>query len=496
MMSQPNNLSHQWGMEISIVLLFGMGASMALVMALMMPTKWAVFIIFAVCAISGFIIIPQREKFILYLAVLLMSVYLDFHPYYIESEITPWPVSGFRISIFEVAFFCLLVAWVFRLVTNKTLTIQFYPQISIPFLLLWFLCLISNSRAEMPWVIKASTLWMVLESWLIFLYFANNVRDHQMLGGIVAALLLSGLLQAILGVGQYASGSSLGLGIFGESKTFMEMRVGEGLVSRVAGTFGHPNNLAGYLNMLIMINLALLFAIIDLRWKIILLPILLLTVTADLLTLSRGAWLAMGAGILVTLFLCLGRVWGNKALALMFATTVLAFFLITSLVFVEPLKRRLFQEDYGSAQSRMPMSLVALNVIQHHPWLGVGLTNYVFAAPEYDITSEAISYEFPRPVHNEFLLIAAELGIPALLLFITIILAITRQLWRLSQHQGDEMIPFLAIGLLGTYVGWAIFRQTDYSYVLLADPFWVLAGLTQAMTIMAGQNKGVINRSS
>jgi len=243
--------------------------------------------------------------------------------------------------------------------------------------------------------------------------------------------------------------------------------------------------------MLIMINLALLFANVDLRWKIILLPILLLTVTADLLTLSRGAWLAMGAGILVTLFLCLGRVWGNKALALMFATTVLAFFLITSLVFVEPLKRRLFQEDYGSAQSRMPMSLVALNVIQHHPWLGVGLTNYVFAAPEYDITSEAISYEFPRPVHNEFLLIAAELGIPALLLFITIILAITRQLWRLSQYQGDEMIPFLAIGLLGTYVGWAIFRQTDYSYVLLADSFWVLAGLTQAMTIMAGQNKGV-----
>jgi O-antigen ligase len=274
------------------------------------------------------------------------------------------------------------------------------------------------------------------------------------------------------------------------------MRVGEGLVSRVAGTFGHPNNLAGYLNMLIMINLALLFANIDLRWKIILLPVLVLTVTANLLTLSRGAWLAMGAGILVTLSLCLGRLWRNKALALMFAATVLAFFLITSLVFVEPLKRRFFQEDYGAAQSRLPMSMVALNIIKHRPWLGVGLTNYVSAAPGYDLTREAISYEFPRPVHNEFLLIAAELGIPALLLFITIILAITRQLWRLSQYQGDGLMPFLAIGLLGTYVGWSIFRQTDYSYVLLADSFWVLAGLTQAMTIMVGQNQGAIIRGS
>jgi hypothetical protein len=64
------------------------------------------------------------------------------------------------------------------------------------------------------------------------------------------------------------------------------------------------------------------------------------------------------------------------------------------------------------------------------------------------------------------------------------------QLWRLSHYQGDGLIPFLAIGLFGTYFGWIIFRQTDYSYVLLADSFWVLAGLTQAMTTMVGQDRG------
>lgn len=484
MLNQIDKFAHKKSMDIGIAAFFALVAFLAMANSLLMPVKWTVFIIFCLGAISFLIIIPQREKFILYLSVVLMSVYLDFHPYYIESEITPWPVSGFRISIFEVAFFCLMVAWMFRLVTDKNTPFQWFPTITVPFILLWFLCLASNSLSDMPWVIKASTLWMVLESWLIFLYFANNVQDRQMLGYIIAALLLSGLLQAILGLGQYATGSSLGLGIFGESKTFMAMRAGEGLVSRVAGSFGHPNNLAGYLNTLVMVNLALLFADIDLRWKIILLPTLGLIAIAELLTLSRGAWLAMGAGSFVTLFLCLARMWRSYAVALTVALVVLVSFILGSLVTLEPLKRRFFEEDYGAAHSRVPMSLVALNIIQHNPWLGVGLTNYTFVAPEYDITKEAIASEFQRPVHNEFLLIAAELGVPSLLLFFTILLLIMIQLWRLSRYQDDGLIPFLAIGLFGTYFGWIIFRQTDYSYVLLADPFWVLAGLTQAMTVM------------
>jgi hypothetical protein len=30
-------------------------------------------------------------------------------------------------------------------------------------------------------------------------------------------------------------------------------------------------------------------------------------------------------------------------------------------------------------------------------------------------------------------------------------------------------------------VAWTGFRLTDYNYVLLADPFWVFAGLAQAL---------------
>jgi hypothetical protein len=145
--------SQHLGVNLALILGLGFCASLGLITAFSLTPKWGFFIIFAICCFSGFLIMQAREKFLLLLAVILMSVYLDFHPYYLESEIAPWPVAGFRISIFEVAFFFLMLSWMFRLVLDRTLKIRFYPAISIPFLLLWFITLASNGRAPMPPVI-------------------------------------------------------------------------------------------------------------------------------------------------------------------------------------------------------------------------------------------------------------------------------------------------------------------------------------------------------
>jgi O-antigen ligase len=156
---------------------------------------------------------------------------------------------------------------------------------------------------------------------------------------------------------------------------------------------------------------------------------------------------------------------------------------------ITPLRQRLFLEDYGAARTRIPLAQVALNIIGHHPWLGIGLGNYTMAAPDYDITPEGISYEFPRPVHNEFLLIAAEQGLPALGLFLVIFLYVVIQLFRLSQSRTDPILPYLAIGLLGTLFAWSVSRLMDYNYVLLGDPFWLLVGLSLAMVQVNRQEK-------
>ncbi|MFZ2089649.1 MAG: O-antigen ligase family protein [Desulfobaccales bacterium] len=468
-----------------------------------MEIKWQFFIIFMIVASALFLTMHHREQFILYLAVVLMSVNLNFHPLFIQGELHPWPVGGFRISIFEVAFILLLTSWITRLVLNPSLRVRLYPWITIPMLLLFILSLASNYRAPMPWVIKVSTSWLILESWLIFLYFANNLTSPRTIYKVLAALLLTGLIQSVLGVLQYLSGSSLGLTFFGEAKSILANPVGGEIISRVAGTIGHPNNLAGYLNLIIQVNLALLFAPIPRFYKRLLLPLLVLTVTTLILTFSRGGWLAMALGASVTGYLCLARRSRSRVIPLMVSIGLVALLLVSSLILITPLKKRFFEEDYGAARSRVPMNQVALNIMQHHPWLGIGFTNYVNMAPHYDITKEAIAYEFPRPVHNEFLLIAAELGLPALACFVLILATLLTQLFRASRSQEDPVLPYLAIGLLGTFLGWCFFRQTDYAYVLLADPFWFLAGLAQALATLlktsipvASLNAGVKARYS
>jgi len=75
-------------------------------------------------------------------------------------------------------------------------------------------------------------------------------------------------------------------------------------------------------------------------------------------------------------------------------------------------------------------------------------------------------------VHNELLLIAAlEQGLPALCLFLVILLYVVIQLFRLSQSRTDPIMPYIAIGLLGTFLAWSVPRLLDYNYVLLGDPF-------------------------
>ena len=144
-----------------------------------------------------------------------MTFSLDFHPVFLESATTPWPISGWRISLFEITFCLLLLIWLFRLVFQKVGIFRFFPWISVPFGVLWLLGLLSTMRADMPVLIKLCVLWLVAESWLIFLYFANQLQDRRLLLAVVTALLLSGALQSLLGIGQDLSGGTLGLGFPG-----------------------------------------------------------------------------------------------------------------------------------------------------------------------------------------------------------------------------------------------------------------------------------------
>jgi putative inorganic carbon (HCO3(-)) transporter len=120
--------------------------------------------------------------------------------------------------------------------------------------------------------------------------------------------------------------------------------------------------------------------------------------------------------------------------------------LLLCLPFVQPIYVRLTEDDRGSAYARVSTVEVATAMVRDHPWLGLGLNSYYEEARRYDRTPDLISEEL-FAVHNFYFHIAAETGLPGVLLFVLLHLLAAWQGWR-ARRGADPFLRALALGLL------------------------------------------------
>jgi O-antigen ligase len=413
-----------------------------------------------------------------------LPIQIDFHPYYSQSNLLR-PINGFPISVFDLFFLLALTSWLFKSVLFPDKKIRFFPNISIPFLLILLITSFGLADRNIELGIKFSVMWNAFKSLLIFLYIANNIERVTKARNIAYFLLMTGVIQSIIGIAQHLTQSNLGLSALTLSYSYYkEMAVGGEAVSRVGGTVGHPNKLALYLGMLLSINLALLFSPSEARTRKLLLISFLAMSVSMLFTYSRGGWGgSMVAGLFV-LYACLFKRIRHRVISatlLVVCGSSIVFFMVAG---VQPIRDRLFEDDYGAAAVRIPLNEVAINMIRDNPLLGVGLNNYTAEIRNYDTTRSAVSYGFPRPVHNEFLLMAAEQGLVVLALFLLMIFQTFFFLYRTSQQRDNTILPYLAIGLMGSLVAWTLHYQVEFAYSFFDEKTWVLLGLAQALFLL------------
>lgn len=278
-----------------------------------------------------------------------------------------------------------------------------------------------------------------------------------------------------------AAGSKLSFG--GESTAF-----------RPSGSFNHPNALAHY--VVVVWPSALALALLGPRrlpgrawWAAV-------AVAAGggvmlLVTLSRGGWAsAVVAALVVTVVFAYRGVVTPRQLG--FAALAGVAGLCVLLVAYPNLLLRLTAPDGRSLESRVLLADMAFTIIQAHPLLGVGFGGYNRAAFEHVAPLFAnVSHDYQLSlrqlvVHNHFLLLAAELGVPAMLFFVYLLWRFTRQLLPLARWQ-DPGTFALATGLGASIVGQALFFNSDNYYAdIRIAMFWLGAGLLQALVIQAG----------
>jgi hypothetical protein len=114
-----------------------------------------------------------------------------------------------------------------------------------------------------------------------------------------------------------------------------------------------------------------------------------------------------------------------------------------ALTVVEPGK----VEDSDSAKDRVRESKAAVTSIGHHPLLGIG------PAGDYGAAAHYFPRESTKPrryVHNQYLALAVFYGIPALLLFLALPLAVGAAGLRAVRRTQDELLHVVLAAALGT----------------------------------------------
>jgi putative inorganic carbon (HCO3(-)) transporter len=188
-------------------------------------------------------------------------------------------------------------------------------------------------------------------------------------------------------------------------------------------------------------------------------PLLWLTlsvlVIACMLTMTRSAWIGLAGGMAVLLTLRRFR-W------------VLPGLLLLLLVFVflpAQFKTRLysgFNLSDTTTRGRVELAETGIEMIRQHPWTGVGPRLVQRTALQMK-GSKDYPPELFQHLHDNVLQIGAELGIPALLIWVGFWVRVMLDLWRFRSSE-DEFLCFLAHAGLGVVVSVQLMGVFEYNF--------------------------------
>ena len=95
-------------------------------------------------------------------------------------------------------------------------------------------------------------------------------------------------------------------------------------------------------------------------------------------------------------------------------------------------------------------------MIKDHPLTGIGLDNFKPLVTRY----EGRGGELEKIAHNTYIEIAAEMGIPSLLVFLAILFSVFRTLERVHKHAAHSPFLLTAATGLGGRARWVVWFQS------------------------------------
>lgn len=424
----------------------------------MLPNQWAkAGIEFSWLSLANFL-----QNFFFYAFLLFLPTQFGKHFWFSFSYVLGQRIDYLSPTVTLVDVFVLLLFFV----TLPFVKVKIHPLFLLCVLTLG-LSIFLSQNPFVGWYFFSRFLLLSFVVW-----FVASRRLNSFLAGLCLAIGV--VFESILSFAQLLHQGSLGgffyfLGERAFSSTtpgIANASIQGQLLLRPYGTFSHPNTLAGFLVVGMLLVLFFLGTKKNMFSKILFVATILVGTMGVLLSLSRTAIIVWILCVACLFFFKFFKRISKKFLL------IAAFFeslLLLLLALFPPLLFRFLPSAYGeSLIEREALAKSALQMIATHPLLGVGPNNFIPTLPSFSANSF-----FLQPVHSIYLLIGSETGMAGLFFFIGFLLFIllffiesSRKNRRLAFPLFLAFIAILLIGLFDHYFITALQGQFVFAVVV------------------------------
>jgi putative inorganic carbon (hco3(-)) transporter len=445
-----------------------------------LPTKWIIVTGVASCFPILLLVTQSLTKALLFILILSLSMKMDFYLGYSEAYVHVKP--GVPISLASIVVILAYAVWWVR-IALKLDSVRFFPSVTVPFglLVVWSgLSFLTASRADYV----LSQIPGVVTAFLVFLYAGNMSKSQGVISLIIKSFVIAVALSGVVSIAQYAWGTSFNLMFLGGSETLLEHQYSNVTISRVSGLLRNANDLAFFLNGVLPLLLLCGIAIKGLNLRVFCVCSFTLGLMVLLVTYTRAGWLAFAFSLIIAGICSVKHKWLIQRVAV---ARIVIIGLITTVIIgllASQIVTRLTQDDYGAAVARIPLAKKAIASIIEQPIMGVGLGNYWAVVSDHDPDPLLDQNNRPMDVHNMYLYIAAELGLPAFGLFAWLsILVFKDGITSIGLKDGQKGLFALGLlaGLAGIYLN-GMFENISFGhplFVFLAFLWGCLVGMKE-----------------
>lgn len=339
--------------------------------------------------------------------------------------------------------------------------------LDMPLSVLFCLCILSTLFSVHPYAgIRA--LMLLLNYIVIFYLVIHTVRTRTRFRQIVYVISGTGIFLSVFGFMKQS-----GINPF---PWWEYSDIGQNSV-RLSATYGNPDHLAGYMEMVLpLISAFLLTGYFAGIKKLLFIYTAIFMFTALMLSLSRGGWIGFAAGMLFMLF-CFFRLkkTGKKWFFLFMAGILTALIIfLASTPAVERFLTIPVQKEM-TMEARLAAWRGVLDMIGDYPLLGSGPGTFADIFTQYQ--PPGLTAQF-KNAHNDYLHFISETGILLIPLMVWIIFVFYKTGFEKAKSQ-SRLYRSISIGTMGGISAMLVHSIGDFNLHIPANAllFSVLAGL-------------------